>query len=76
MTIAYLVLYTKTAPNEMETHAISIPDEETRLFNTAEHPFAKALSTVQVSITSGQHDCGNPGGVVQSLGEFNPQHSN
>lgn len=76
MTVACLVVYTKTAPNEMETHAISIPDEETRLFNTTEHPFAKALSTEQVSIPSAQHDCGNPGGVVQSLEEFNPQHSN
>lgn len=76
LTVVCLVLYTKTAPNEMATHAISIPDVETRSFNTNEHPFANALSPEHVSIPSAQHDCGNPGGVGQSLEEFNPQHSN
>lgn len=74
MAVTCLVLFTKTAPNEIATHAISIPDEATRLFNADEHPSLKALSVEHTSIPSAQHDCGNPGGVGQSLEEFNPQH--
>lgn len=71
MTAVCFSLFTKTAPNEIETHAMSNPDPFTRLNNIVEHPSLKAVSLVHFSIPSSQHDCGKGGG--QSLDEFNPQ---